>query len=222
MPVDGLTTALLMSDNRPPVAASPAYPSLAFALNGLYAARHGYALLYYRMVGPTCAHPRQGLRHASYCKLPAIAHALGLGYDTVAFVDSDSFFLRRNLSLPALLEAHQPPSRLAPPTVAAWFACDLPQLGDRPNGGFHVWRAGRSASRLLRTWWHLPGGGYNTAHDYEQRALQWSLSHLREAVPLMGTLQLKSMDDWGLGRDELSAAGACYARTPVGEAAPPQ
>ena len=59
------STALLMSDNRPPVLRStePAaltYPALAFALNALYAARHGYALLYYQMVAPSCRHAWQG------------------------------------------------------------------------------------------------------------------------------------------------------------------
>ena len=194
------STALLMSDNRAPVirsteSAALTYPALALALNAVYAARHGYALLYYQMVAPSCRHAWQGERHASYCKLPAIAHALRLGYDRVAFIDSDSFFQHRNLSLGAILRAYRPPQPHAPSTVAAWFACDLPQLGDRPNGGFHMWLAGRDAPRLLRTWWHLDGGGFNTEHDYEQHTLQWSLSHLREAVPLMGTLQMKTMDD---------------------------
>ena len=35
-------------------------------------------------------------------------------------------------------------------------------------GGFQVWLAGRAAPRLLRTWWHLDGGSFNTEHDYEQ------------------------------------------------------
>eukprot|EP00966_Prymnesium_polylepis_P290766 6715683-Prymnesium_polylepis.1 len=72
---------------------------------------------------------------------------------------------------------------------AVWFANDLPQLGDRPNGGFHLWRAGSASQRLLRSWWHLPGGQYNEVHDYEQHSLQWSLTQLSEAIPLFGTLQ---------------------------------
>ena len=165
--------ALLMSDNRDatlraPSAQSLTYPALAFAINALYACSHGYDLLYYRMTSPTCTHATQGQRNASYCKLPAIAHALSQGYDRVAFIDSDSFFQHRNLSLGAILRAYRPPQPHAPASVAAWFACDLPQLGDRPNGGFHVWLAGRAAPRLLRTWWHLDGGSFNTEHDYEQ------------------------------------------------------
>ena len=70
-------TALVMADNREPRGdGGGSYPALAFALNALYAARHGYALLYYRMASPSCTHATQGSRHASYCKLPAIAHAL--------------------------------------------------------------------------------------------------------------------------------------------------
>ena len=186
------STALLMSDHRAPVigsgeSAALTYPALAFALNALYAARHGYALLYYQMVAPSCRHAWQGERHASYCKLPAIAHALRQGYEHVAFIDSDSFFQHRNLSLGAILRAYRPPQPHAPSTVAAWFACDLPQLGDRPNGGFHVWLAGRDAPRLLRTWWHLDGGAAQSrvpclaATHAAPPALQ-KLAHLRRAA----------------------------------------
>ena len=192
------TTAIVMADNRAPSTSSstPTYPALAFALNALYACGHGYDLLYYRMASPTCAHPLQGARDASYCKMPAIAAALQAGYESVAFVDSDSFFLHRNVSLPSLVARYAPPPpHAAAAPLGAWFACDLPQLGERPNGGFHLWRRGDGAERLLRTWWHLDGGRFNTAHDYEQHALQWALWHLADAAPLMGTLQLKSMDD---------------------------
>ena len=190
------STAIVMADNRAPSSSTPTYPALAFALNALYACGHGYDLLYYRMASPTCAHPLQGARDASYCKMPAIAAALQAGYDSVAFVDSDSFFLHRNVSLPSLVARYAPPPpHAAAAPLGAWFACDLPQLGERPNGGFHLWRRGDGAERLLRTWWHLDGGRFNTAHDYEQHALQWALWHLADAAPLMGTLQLKSMDD---------------------------
>ena len=198
---------LLMSDNRDatlraPSAQSLTYPALAFAINALYACAHGYDLLYYRMTSPTCTHVTQGQRNASYCKLPAIAQALDSDrYSSVAFIDSDSFFLHRNLSLDGLVQRYAPaPGSPGYPFGGAaartvWFANDLPQLGDRPNGGFHLWRTGSASQRLLRTWWHLPGGKYNTEHDYEQHALQWSLSQLSEAVPLMGTLQLRAMAD---------------------------
>ena len=165
------TTAIIMVDNGAPSSASSStltYPALAFALNALYACGHGYDLIYYRMSSPTCAHPLQSTRDASYCKMPAIAAALQAGYDSVAFVDSDSFFLHRNLSLPGLVARYAPKPPHASSPAGAWFACDLPQLGDRPNGGFHVWLAGRAAPRLLRTWWHLDGGSFNTEHDYEQ------------------------------------------------------
>ena len=64
------STAIVMSDNREPVVTSSdvtalTYPALAFALNALYAAQHGYALLYYRMAAPTCRHPWQGERVAA-------------------------------------------------------------------------------------------------------------------------------------------------------------
>ena len=194
-----ISTAIVMSDNRPPALGSArattlSYPALAFAINAIYACEHGYDLLYYQMAAPTCTHASQGLRSASYCKLPAIAHALHR-YDVVAFIDSDSFFLDRNLSLPALLARYAPPLAARPAMTAAWFANDLPQLGDRPNGGFHLWYRGSGATRLVRTWWHLPAGKFAVEHDYEQHALQWALGHLDEAVPLLGTLQLHAMAD---------------------------
>ena len=218
-------TAVLMADNRPPIATAPTartltYPSLAFAINAEYSCRHGYDLLYFQMASPRCAHPTQGEREASYCKLPAIAAALADGYERVVFIDSDSFFLHRNESLPELLQRYRPPlnrhagpahtahkhprmlqttrcarRRRAPPDPAVWFASDLPQLGDRPNGGFHVWARDRGSRRVLRTWWHLRGGGYNRVHDFEQHSLQWALGHLAGARALLGTLQLKAMDD---------------------------
>ena len=153
-------TAIVMSDHRSPTLGSSArattltYPALAFALNAMYACEHGYDLLFYQMASPTCTHTSQGVRGASYCKLPAIAHAK-TGYEGVAFIDSDSFFLERNLSLPALVARYAPRSATA--TAAAWFANDLPQLGERANGGFHVWYRGSWTTRTLRTWWHLPG-----------------------------------------------------------------
>ena len=70
------STAIVMADNRAPSSSTPTYPALAFALNALYACGHGYDLLYYRMASPTCAHPLQGARDASYCKMPAIAACL--------------------------------------------------------------------------------------------------------------------------------------------------
>ena len=197
------STALLMADNRPPVLSQPrvstlTYPALAFALNALYACAHGYDLLYYRMASAECQHATQGVRHASYCKLPAIAHALEK-YNTVVFIDSDSFFLQRNVSVPELLQQYAPPAHATPSRPAVWLANDLPQLGERPNGGFHVWLGGgggdSAASRVLRTWWHLPALKYAVEHDYEQHALQWSLGQLRAAVPLIGTLQLRAMAD---------------------------
>ena len=199
--------AILMVDDREVGSPSPsgttlAYPSLAFALNAEYACSHGYDLLYYRMVGPSCSHATQGERHGSYCKLPAIAHALGRGYDAVAFIDSDSYFRIdvprfRNMSVPQLVAEYSPPLTATAPRggPSAWFACDLPQLGDRPNGGFHVWRAGEMAKALLAHWWHAPAGRFATEHDFEQHVLQWQLHHLAAAIPALATLQLKAMAD---------------------------
>ena len=147
--------AIVMADNRPPVLSNPSelssatltYPMLSFALNALYACGHGYDVWYLRMSSERCNHATQGTRDASYCKLPAIASVLRSGaYSHVAFIDSDSFFLHRNVSIHELLVQYAPvePQRAHSAHFgepSAWFASDLPQLGDRPNGGFHVWRS---------------------------------------------------------------------------------
>ena len=144
-----------MADNRPPVLSNPhelssatlTYPMLSFALNALYACGHGYDVWYLRMSSERCNHATQGTRDASYCKLPAIASVLRSdAYSHVAFIDSDSFFLHRNVSIHELLVQYAPvePQRAHSAHFgepSAWFASDLPQLGDRPNGGFHVWRS---------------------------------------------------------------------------------
>ena len=75
----------------------------------------------------------QGVRHASYCKLPAIANSLR-SYSTVAFIDSDSFFLHRNVSLPALLKAYAPPAHATP--------------SDRPDGLVTCDRVARLSRRV--------------------------------------------------------------------------
>ena len=232
-------TALVMVDDRAPVSARPrgstlTYPALAFALNALYACEHGYDLLYYRMGSAECSHQTEGIRRTSYCKLPAIAHTLRLGYSAVVFIDSDSWIrvdepqfhnmtvidMVRTYAVPPIT-----PSRSADATAApsAWFACDLPQLGDRPNGGFHIWRNSLDALATLSTWWHAPAGRYAVEHDYEQHVLQWHVAHLgsleyvramQSAQPVrrngpidsgqlpllrgpspVSTLQLKAMDD---------------------------
>eukprot|EP00965_Chrysotila_dentata_P060631 2009109-Pleurochrysis_carterae.AAC.2 len=76
-------TAIIMSDNRPPImeqmavrastgesggtsssssAITLSYPALAFALNAVYACRHGYDVLYYQMGSHQCSHTLQGVR----------------------------------------------------------------------------------------------------------------------------------------------------------------
>jgi hypothetical protein len=72
------------------------------------------------------------------------------------------------------------------------FASDRPfSLG--PNAGVQFWRNTPSAHRLLRLWWHLPGGRYHANHDFEQHALQWGLLHLQAHAPRVATLRLQSM-----------------------------
>ena len=192
------TTAIVMADNRAPSTAStPTYPALAFALNALYACGHGHDLLYYRMALPTRRRASAAGRARRVVLQDARDRRRAAGrVRLVAFVDSDSSSCTATPRCRCSSRRTRRRRRTPPPR--RWVRGsrgDLPQLGERPNGGFHLWRRGDGAERLLRTWWHLDGGRFNTAHDYEQHALQWALWHLADAAPLMGTLQLKSMDD---------------------------
>ena len=194
------STALVMMDTRPAqiAADSPAsnldYPQLAFELNRGYACRHGYDLLYLRMQSATCEHELLGERHPSYCKLAAVAEALHRGYSLVALLDSDAFVRNLSLSLPQLLSVHRG-SRLGGGTSAepadVSFGVDQP-FSFGPNGGVQFWRNTPTAARLLRLWWHLPGGRYHLQHDFEQHALQWSLLQLRAFRAAIETLQLQA------------------------------
>lgn len=159
-------TAIVMMDTRPAQLAADAptaeldYPQLAFELNRGYACQHGYDLLYLRMQAATCRHELLGERHPSYCKLAAVAEALHRGYTLVAFLDSDAFFHNLTLSVPQLLSLHRG-SRLGGGTsaepAAASFGVDQP-FSFGSNGGVQFWRNTADAARLLRLWWHLPGG----------------------------------------------------------------
>ena len=194
-------TAIVMMDTRPAQLAADAptaeldYPQLAFELNRGYACQHGYDLLYLRMQAATCRHELLGERHPSYCKLAAVAEALHRGYTLVAFLDSDAFFHNLTLSVPQLLSLHRG-SRLGGGTsadpAAASFGVDQP-FSFGPNGGVQFWRNTADAARLLRLWWHLPGGRYHRQHDYEQHTLQWSLLQLRAFRSSIETLRLQSM-----------------------------
>ena len=166
-------------DTRPATTAWPSYAQFAFEINRRYACRHGLDLLYLRMRGTVCHHLLLGERHPSYCKLIAVAEALARGYELVAFFDSDAFFQNASVSLPRVLRAF---AGNASATWDAAFASDRPNSFG-PNGGVHFWRNTPATQRLLRIWWHLPGGRFHTEHDYEQHVLQWQLVHSHATGP---------------------------------------
>jgi hypothetical protein len=139
------------------------------------------------MRGTVCHHLLLGERHPSYCKLIAVAEALARGYELVAFFDSDAFFQNASVSLPRVLRAF---AGNASATWDAAFASDRPNSFG-PSGGVHFWRNTPATQRLLRTWWHLPGGLFHTEHDYEQHVLQWLLVHSHAWGPRIATLGLQ-------------------------------
>ena len=208
---------IVMMDTRAAVAAhtrTPSHAQFTFELNRRYACKHGYHLLYLQMRGPTCQHPLLGERHPSYCKLAAVAEALSRGYDLVAFLDSDAFFQDSSMPLPQMLRAYAgnrsaggvgvagadstisaASGVAAAPSTSGWdvsFAWDRP-FSFGPNAGVQFWRNTRCARRLLRLWWHLPGGRFHAQHDYEQHLLQWNLLNLDSYASRISTLSLQSM-----------------------------
>ena len=205
------TTAILMVDTNSPKVAMHGdvhdllrtqgmqYQALAAWINQYYARRHGYALIYYKLAEFGCRHVIWGSRHPSYCKLPAIADALQK-YSRVAMIDSDAWFDPMAPSLRQLLLTH--PSPRFQRGSSLYFASDWP-FSSGPNCGLMIWQRSESARALLRLWWHLDPGPYANAHDYEQRALHWVLSHLLKYrgtisgastasfAPIMQTLRLR-------------------------------
>jgi hypothetical protein len=187
------SVVIVMMDTRPALPAAAQgwrhlhYQQLAFELNRAYACAHNYDMLYLHMRRPTCSHPALGERHPSYCKLAAVAEALGRGYDLVAFLDSDAFFQNHTQSLPALLAAHGTEQH-----ADVSFAWDHP-YSRGPNAGVQFWRNTQTAWQLLRLWWHTPGGAFHLQHDYEQHVLHWVLLGTHAFRDHVLTLRLQVM-----------------------------
>ena len=187
--IDGPPVALVMMDTRPAMGGStPSHTQFAFEINRRYACDHGYDLLYLRMKDSVCRHPVLGERHPSYCKLAAVAEALSRGYSLVVFLDSDAFFQNSTLPLSRMLIEYA--GNASGHDWDAAFSSDLP-FSSGPNAGVQFWNNTPSAQRLLRLWWHLPGGRFHSQHDYEQHALQWLLVH--QHLPRIATLGLHAM-----------------------------
>ena len=181
--------AIVMMDPRHATSTGgrPLYSQLAFDINRRYACAHRYDVMYLRMRGSVCEHPLLGERHPSYCKLVAVAEALSRGYELVAFLDSDAFFQNASMPLPQLLADYAGnATSLRQQSWDVAFASDRP-FSFGPNAGVQFWRNTPTAQRLLRHWWHLPGGRFHSQHDYEQHALQWLLLHCHAAhIALLG------------------------------------
>ena len=176
-------TVVLMSDTHRPLplprkTSALHFTSLAALVNAHYACVHGYDFLYLRLSDEGCVHPHFGTRHASYCKLSAIAHAL-LKWSNVIFIDSDSWFAPGAPTIEALIsatsDAHgardRAPLQPPPPPILS-LAWDWP-YSNGPNCGFMVWRNSSRALQLLATWWHIDSGVYAREHDFEQHAMHW-------------------------------------------------
>ena len=164
-------------------------------LNTRYACRHGYELLFYKLVETGCMHPLWGTRHPSYCKLAAIGEALAAGYRWVVYLDSDAF-VRSAETLPALLHRYGASSGVDTDMGGGdvFFGWDHPfTLG--PNMGFIALRNSASSREMVRVWWNSFAGSFSTLHPFEQHTLQWNVMHLSRFRERVQTLSVRTMDD---------------------------
>ena len=188
--------AVLMSDTHAPLplpskVAALHFTALSALVNAHYACSHGYDLLYLRLTEATCQHHVYGQRHPSYCKLPAIAHALQR-YSTVVFVDSDAWFTSHAPPLEELIHAgRRTAAASAEHDPSLFLAWDHP-YSNGPNCGFMIWKNSTRAQRLLATWWHIDSGRFNLFHDYEQRTMFWRRGSHNACILLCACIQCTS------------------------------
>jgi len=153
------------------------------AVNYRYAVANSHAFMYMQLpcvqvvasdapgVCAGCVHERHGPRHASWCKLLAVWHALDvLHSDLAVWMDSDAYFKATEIGVEHLFEQSAAP-------LAFFRNVPFNSVGKRNAGVFMV-RNGSLARRLLAEWWddNPSDGAFNLRHDYEQRSLSHSMA----------------------------------------------
>lgn len=260
--------ALLIFDTRPLKAEDGkfAYWRSVARLNAAYACERGYDFLYYRMrsppgslqhfanfagntsqltkmskhLSPLCyQHGRTG-RSASWCRLPAIAHALSLGYERVLNLGSDAFLKFDAPELEDIIRAHHPTvyAHKWPPVAmhirksphiifgsnAPWswgYRMHTSSHGNNcggPNGDFVVYERSVGVWELLRKWWgidDLCSRPFNTAGGFlqEQSALTNCRALRLDEYAVLCSLQWNNKHLWSkLPGMHVSSAQAPNAR----------
>jgi len=104
----GQRQAIVMVDGRAPRASgADAYVGFCVAINALFAARHGYDLIYYRVATDNGMRLNFRDRHAAWARVPALAHATArLGYSRVTYLDTDAVINDHSTSIDAFVERH--------------------------------------------------------------------------------------------------------------------
>jgi len=167
-------TLVLMSDTRPPSTDFNKVHNLAAYNNYLYAEAMGYDFKYLvpefseKFEGDTeinCVNPRTGsMRHASWSKILSIHRELP-NYDTVVYVDSDTYFNSFNClhSIIAQKKVEQPVK----------FLVDVP-WSYKANTSCIIVDRTPEALQFLRKWFLADGGDstYDNKHTWEQNYAQ--------------------------------------------------
>ena len=93
------------------------------------------------------------------------------GYDWVVFIDSDAYFTRVNVTIPAILHEYMP-AHVLNSTVDVFFGGNLPYGESEPCSGIFFVRNSPEARSFLLGWWNVHIPKNNMGHPYEQAALQ--------------------------------------------------
>ena len=226
-------TAIVTFDTRLAPGRSTAestWLEVALAINLQYASRHGYDFLLYYLEPPA---PWFRGRAAAWARVPAIEHALRLGYASVAWLDSDAIFFPpsdwrplsalRSTRWPAADGANGtaavaqsvrvlPAAELRSPRLAAISLWNAP-YHTRPkearalrpsHTGFLLFFA-RSpfTAELLRRWWARAPTRYLRGRDWDQGGWNELLLHDAEAKRHVAILALHCMQPAPPGTPQL-------------------
>ena len=171
------------------VSRSHHYWSMVAQLNYAYAQRHGYGYLFVEIGGDgTCPQLAQkSIRHAAWCKILVVAHALLRGIDGqacdsgVLYLDSDAHLANESLSIDQYLnraKARGDEALQDENDSDAWrllFASNYWFESDRLNSGVFFVRGGSayaaSSCGLLRRWWGARWPSNDDARPWEQAPL---------------------------------------------------
>lgn len=209
-------TAIVMFDTRTPEIGADNYWSLAAQLNLLYAQRFGYDFIYYlddnidvgqntlsigeegenssAKTAPLCYLNGTVARGSPWGKLPALADALGRGYERVLYVDSDAFLRsdHAGVSVDQFFQRYGTVDEAK--EIVLWLASNAPWEPERPNAAFQLWVNRPQTMRLLRRWWRTDVAAQS--HPYEQHAI-WEIFDTKTSpIAVLEKFQWMEPEQW--------------------------